>query len=81
MRGTSDGFRGPFEYGRPLVALPPAHDVREAAAGEHEAAVHSTADQRLVHERAVDVGRVEKRDAELERPVNRRDRLSLVDRP
>jgi hypothetical protein len=46
-----------------------------AAAGDR------AADEHLVRERAVHVGGVEEGDAELERAVDRRDRLVLVARP
>src|SRR5205823_2167518 len=48
---------------------------------EHDlvaSALDRTADQPLVRERAVDVGGVEEIDPELERPVDRGDRLALV---
>ena len=43
-------------------------------------ALDRPADESLVGERAVDVGRVEEVDAELERALDRRDRLGLVRR-
>ena len=57
-----------------------ATDVAELR-GEHDLIAPSAdrrADELLVRERAVHVGRVEEIDADVERAVNRRDRLRLV---
>ena len=65
-----------------MLRLPSSQDVAELRR-EHDlvaAALDRLADERLVLAglRAVDVGGVEEGDAELERPVDRRDRLGLV---
>ena len=64
----------------PLALL--AADVAELRRDDDLVAASDdrTADEPLVRQRAVHVGRVEERDAELESPVDGRDRLVVVSR-
>src|SRR5579871_6792570 len=63
---------------QPLATL--AANVAELGGQHHvvAAAAYRPADQALVGERAVHVGRIEERDPELECPVDRGDRLLVV---